>query len=69
MSFAEGVPAGARPSASLMSGVTQIHLANAFATFTDAAYAIGSGRITPLTVWQLEKVFTENEFQVRERPF
>jgi len=52
-----------------MSGVTQIHLANAFATFTDAAYAIGSGRITPLTVWQLEKVFTENEFQVRERPF
>ena len=39
------------------------------AMFTDAAYNVGPGHITPLTAWQLEKVFMENGFSVLERAF
>ena len=37
--------------------------------FTDAAYSVGPGHITPLTAWQLEKVFAEYGFTVLERAF
>jgi hypothetical protein len=36
--------------------------------FTDKDYGVG-GHITPMTVWQLEKVFSENGFTVLERGF
>jgi 2-polyprenyl-3-methyl-5-hydroxy-6-metoxy-1,4-benzoquinol methylase len=39
------------------------------AMFTDSDYAIRTGHITPLTAWQLEKVFSENDFKVLERRF
>jgi hypothetical protein len=39
------------------------------AMFTDAAYSVGPGHITPLTAWQLEKVFMENGFTVLKRAF
>ena len=37
--------------------------------FTDAAYSIGLGHITPLTAWQLEKIFLESGFTIVERCF
>jgi hypothetical protein len=39
------------------------------AMFTDASYEVGPGHITPLTAWQLEKIFMENGFSVLERAF
>jgi len=38
------------------------------AMFTDSAYA-DNGHITPLTTWQLEKIFSENDLKVLERRF
>ena len=36
--------------------------------FTDKDYGVG-GHITPMTAWQLEKVFSENGFTVLESGF
>ena len=39
------------------------------AMFTDAAYGIGHGHITPCTAWQLEKIFSENGMKIVQRRF
>ncbi len=39
------------------------------AMFTDAEYSVGEGQITPITAWQLEKVFMQSGFSVLERAF
>jgi SAM-dependent methyltransferase len=57
------------PNASGLYSRLRFFFTGQMAMFTDASYAIGSGHITPLTVWQLEKVFSENEFRVSERRF
>jgi len=36
--------------------------------FNDDCYR-GSGHITPMTAWQLEKIFSENNMKVLERRF
>jgi SAM-dependent methyltransferase len=57
------------PNASGLYSRMRFFFTGQMAMFTDGAYAIGSGHITPLTVWQLEKVFGENGMKVLERRF
>src|SRR5262249_8535247 len=57
------------PNASGLYSRVRFFFTGQMSMFTDTAYAVGSGHITPLTVWQLEKVFTENAFIVLERQF
>jgi 2-polyprenyl-3-methyl-5-hydroxy-6-metoxy-1,4-benzoquinol methylase len=57
------------PNASGLYSRVRFFFTGQMAMFTDAAYAVGPGHITPLTAWQLEKVFMENGFSVLERAF
>lgn len=57
------------PNASGLYSRVRFFFTGQMAMFTDAAYAVGPGHITPLTAWQLEKVFMEYGFSVLERAF
>jgi 2-polyprenyl-3-methyl-5-hydroxy-6-metoxy-1,4-benzoquinol methylase len=57
------------PNASGLYSRVRFFFTGQMAMFTDAAYCVGPGHITPLTAWQLEKVFMENGFSVLERAF
>jgi SAM-dependent methyltransferase len=57
------------PNASGLYSRVRFFFTGQMAMFTDAAYSVGPGHITPLTAWQLEKVFMENGFSVVERVF
>jgi 2-polyprenyl-3-methyl-5-hydroxy-6-metoxy-1,4-benzoquinol methylase len=66
------------PNASGLYSRLRFFFTGQMAMFTDAAYALGPGKqlirhshtpITPLTAWQLEKIFMENGFSVLERAF
>ena len=57
------------PNASGLYSRLRFFFTGEMAMFTDGAYAVGSGHITPLTVWQLEKIFSENDFGILERQF
>ncbi|MGB8772126.1 MAG: class I SAM-dependent methyltransferase [Candidatus Korobacteraceae bacterium] len=57
------------PNASGLYSRLRFFFTGHMAMFTDAAYSVGPGHITPLTAWQLEKVFMENGFSVVERTF
>jgi SAM-dependent methyltransferase len=57
------------PNASGLYSRVRFFFTGQMAMFTDAAYSVGPGHITPLTAWQLEKVFMENGFTVVERAF
>ena len=57
------------PNASGLYSRIRFFFTGQMAMFTDAAYCVGPGHITPLTVWQLEKVFMENGFSVLKRAF
>jgi SAM-dependent methyltransferase len=56
------------PNASGLYSRLRFFFSGQMAMFNDRAYS-GSGHITPLTAWQLEKIFTENGFTVLERRF
>ena len=56
------------PNASGLYSRVRFFFTGQMAMFTDGDYGIG-GHITPMTVWQLEKVFCENGFTVIERRF
>jgi 2-polyprenyl-3-methyl-5-hydroxy-6-metoxy-1,4-benzoquinol methylase len=64
-----GVVLLSTPNASGLYSRLRFFFTGQMAMFTDAAYSIGPGHITPLTAWQLEKVFMENSFTVLERAF
>jgi SAM-dependent methyltransferase len=57
------------PNASGLYSRLRFFFTGQMAMFTDAAYKVGPGHITPLTAWQLEKVFMESGFVVLERRF
>jgi 2-polyprenyl-3-methyl-5-hydroxy-6-metoxy-1,4-benzoquinol methylase len=57
------------PNASGLYSRLRFFFTGQMAMFTDAAYAIGHGHITPLTAWQLEKIFSENGMKALERRF
>ncbi len=57
------------PNASGLYSRLRFFFTGQMAMFTDDAYASPNGHITPLTAWQLEKVFMENGFTVVERTF
>lgn len=57
------------PNASGLYSRVRFFFTGQMAMFTDAAYAVGPGHITPLTAWQLEKVFLESGFSILERGF
>jgi SAM-dependent methyltransferase len=57
------------PNASGLYSRLRFFFTGQMAMFTDGDYAIGSGHITPMTVWQLEKVFLEQGMTVVERRF
>jgi 2-polyprenyl-3-methyl-5-hydroxy-6-metoxy-1,4-benzoquinol methylase len=57
------------PNASGLYSRLRFFFTGQMAMFTDRAYAIRTGHITPLTAWQLEKVFSENNMKVLERRF
>jgi 2-polyprenyl-3-methyl-5-hydroxy-6-metoxy-1,4-benzoquinol methylase len=57
------------PNASGLYSRLRFFFTGQMAMFTDSAYAIRIGHITPLTAWQLEKVFSENNLKVLERRF
>lgn len=57
------------PNASGLYSRVRFFFTGQMAMFTDAAYSVGPGHITPLTAWQLEKIFMENGFTVVERAF
>jgi len=56
------------PNASGLYSRLRFFFTGEMSMFTDEAYA-ASGHITPLTAWQLEKIFAENGVQVLERRF
>jgi len=56
------------PNASGLYSRLRFFFTGQMAMFTDEAYQ-PTGHITPLTAWQLEKVFMENGFLVVERTF
>lgn len=56
------------PNASGLYSRLRFFFTGKMAMFTDAGY-VSNGHITPLTAWQLEKVFAENGFSVLEREF
>lgn len=64
-----GVVLVSTPNASGLYSRLRFFFTGQMAMFTDAAYAVGPGHITPLTAWQLEKVFMENGLSVLERAF
>ena len=57
------------PNASGLYSRLRFFFTGQMAMFTDSAYAIRIGHITPLTAWQLEKVFSENNLKGLERRF
>jgi len=57
------------PNASGLYSRLRFFFTGEMAMFTDSDYAIRTGHITPLTAWQLERVFSENDFKVLERRF
>ncbi len=56
------------PNASGLYSRLRFFFTGEMAMFMDSAY-VGSGHITPMTAWQLEKVFSENNMKVLERRF
>jgi 2-polyprenyl-3-methyl-5-hydroxy-6-metoxy-1,4-benzoquinol methylase len=56
------------PNASGLYSRLRFFFTGEMSMFTDEAYA-ASGHITPLTAWQLEKIFAENGVHVLERRF
>lgn len=66
---AGGLVVVSTPNASGLYSRIRFFFTGQMAMFTDGAYAVGPGHITPLTAWQLEKVFMENGFTVLERAF
>jgi 2-polyprenyl-3-methyl-5-hydroxy-6-metoxy-1,4-benzoquinol methylase len=56
------------PNASGLYSRLRFFFTGEMAMFSDASYA-GSGHITPMTAWQLEKVFSENNMKLLERRF
>ncbi len=56
------------PNASGLYSRVRFFFTGQMSMFTDQAYA-ASGHITPLTAWQLEKIFAENDLEVLERRF
>jgi 2-polyprenyl-3-methyl-5-hydroxy-6-metoxy-1,4-benzoquinol methylase len=56
------------PNASGLYSRVRFFFTGQMAMFTDADYGVG-GHITPMTAWQLEKVFSENGFTIVERGF
>jgi 2-polyprenyl-3-methyl-5-hydroxy-6-metoxy-1,4-benzoquinol methylase len=56
------------PNASGLYSRVRFFFTGEMSMFTDEAY-VASGHITPLTAWQLEKIFAENDVQVLERGF
>ncbi len=57
------------PNASGVYSRVRFFFTGEMSMFTDGAYALDHGHITPLTSWHLEKVFLENGFSVVERRF
>lgn len=64
-----GIALVSTPNASGLYSRVRFFFTGQMAMFTDAAYCVGPGHITPLTAWQLEKVFVENGLTVLERTF
>lgn len=56
------------PNASGLYSRARFFFTGQMAMFTDNDYGPG-GHITPLTAWQLEKVFMEHKFSILERSF
>lgn len=56
------------PNASGLYSRVRFFFTGQMSMFTDEAY-VASGHITPLTAWQLEKIFAENDMPVLERRF
>ena len=54
------------PNASGLHSRVRFFFTGQMSQFRDAEYGVG-GHITPMTVWELEKVFAENGFTVLER--
>ena len=65
----DGLVLVSTPNASGLYSRLRFFFTGQMAMFTDAAYRVGPGHITPLTAWQLEKVFMENGFAVLKRAF
>jgi SAM-dependent methyltransferase len=57
------------PNASGVYSRVRFFFTGQMSMFTDGSYGIGHGHITPLTVWQLEKVFAEGGYTILERSF
>jgi 2-polyprenyl-3-methyl-5-hydroxy-6-metoxy-1,4-benzoquinol methylase len=64
-----GIVLVSTPNASGLYSRVRFFFTGQMAMFTDNDYAIGAGHITPLTAWQLEKVFAEYHFKVLDRQF
>lgn len=64
-----GIVLVSTPNASGIYSRVRFFATGQMAMFTDASYSVGPGHITPLTAWQLEKVFMENGLAVVERAF
>jgi SAM-dependent methyltransferase len=64
----EGVILLTTPNASGLYSRIRFFFTGKMSMFTDEAY-VASGHITPLTAWQLEKMFIENDVQILERRF
>jgi SAM-dependent methyltransferase len=56
------------PNASGVYSRLRFFFTGQMAMFTDLSYA-DNGHITPITAWQLEKVFSENDLKVLHRRF
>jgi 2-polyprenyl-3-methyl-5-hydroxy-6-metoxy-1,4-benzoquinol methylase len=56
------------PNASGLYSRVRFFFTGKMSMFTDEAY-VASGHITPLTAWQLEKIFAENDLTAVERRF
>ncbi|MGE0704978.1 MAG: class I SAM-dependent methyltransferase [Vicinamibacterales bacterium] len=57
------------PNASGVYSRVRFFFTGQMSMFTDEAYGIGHGHITPMTAWQLEKVFMEHALSIVERTF
>jgi 2-polyprenyl-3-methyl-5-hydroxy-6-metoxy-1,4-benzoquinol methylase len=64
----EGILLLTTPNASGLYSRVRFFFTGQMSMFTDEVY-VGSGHITPLTAWQLEKIFAENDMPVLERRF
>jgi 2-polyprenyl-3-methyl-5-hydroxy-6-metoxy-1,4-benzoquinol methylase len=56
------------PNASGLYSRLRFFFTGEMAMFNDDSY-VGSGHITPMTAWQIEKIFSENNLKVLERQF